>query len=147
MSSVSLAGKVQTVLGPIDPDDLGVTMTHEHLLVSTVGVYKEPTEASLKAKFEAPFSIEILGWLLHGRGINKDNSKLDHIPTIVKEVGLYKEFGGLGAGGCDEPWAGSGPGGVDTYLTGHGSARYHGVVVLRGRDASRGHGRDEARNH
>ena len=94
MNSVGLAGKVQTVLGPIDPDDLGVTMTHEHLLVSTVGVYKEPTEASLKAKYNAPFSIEILGWLLHGRGINKDNSKLDHIPTVVKEVGLYKEFGG-----------------------------------------------------
>ena len=69
-------------------------MTHEHLLVSTVGVYKEPTEASLRAKWEAPFSIEILGWLLHGRGINKDNSKLDHIPTIIEEVNLYKQFGG-----------------------------------------------------
>jgi len=94
MTTTSLAGKVQTVLGPIDPDELGVTMTHEHLLVSTVGVYKEPTEASLRAKWEAPFSIEILGWLLHGRGINKDNSKLDHIPTVVAEVNLYKEFGG-----------------------------------------------------
>lgn len=95
MSSGSLAGKVQTVLGPIHPEHLGVTMTHEHLLVSTVGVYKEPTEASLRAKWEAPFSIEILGWLLHGRGINKDNSKLDHIPTIIEEVNLYKQFGGM----------------------------------------------------
>ena len=32
MSGVSLAGKVQTVLGPIDPEDLGVTMTHEHVI-------------------------------------------------------------------------------------------------------------------
>ena len=32
MRGVNLAGKVQTVLGPIEPEDLGVTMTHEHLL-------------------------------------------------------------------------------------------------------------------
>ena len=140
MSSVNLAGKVQTVLGPIDPDDLGVTMTHEHLLVSTVGVYKEPTEASLKAKFEAPFSIEILGWLLHGRGINKDNSKLDHIPTIVKEVGLYKEFGGSALVDATSLGLGRDPVGSDAHLTGHGSARDHGFVVLRRSDPPRGHG-------
>ena len=74
--------KYRRYWGPLDPDDLGVTMTHEHLLVSTVGVYKEPTEASLKAKFEAPFSIEILGWLLPREGKStKDNSKAGPYPN------------------------------------------------------------------
>ena len=27
-----LAGKVQTVLGPVDPEDLGRTLMHEHIL-------------------------------------------------------------------------------------------------------------------
>ena len=33
MSISPHAGKVQTVLGLIDPQDLGMTLTHEHLLV------------------------------------------------------------------------------------------------------------------
>ncbi len=94
MSGVSLTGKVQTVLGPIDPEDLGVTMTHEHLLSSFEGVAEVPEEASQRGQHEAPFSIDILGWIHHGQGVNKDNSKLDDIPTIIAEVGLYKEFGG-----------------------------------------------------
>ena len=94
MNGVGLTGKVQTVLGPIAPEDLGVTMTHEHLLSSFDGVSEVPEEASQRGKYEAPFSIEILGWVHHGQGVNKDNSKLDDIPTIIAEVGLYKEFGG-----------------------------------------------------
>ena len=94
MKGVSLAGKVQTVLGPIEPEDLGITMTHEHLLATFEGVSEGPAEASEKAKYEAPFSIEILGWLQHGQNVNRDNSNLDDIPTIISEVGLYKEFGG-----------------------------------------------------
>ena len=94
MSGVSLAGKVQTVLGPIEPEDLGVTMTHEHLLSSFDGLSEVPEEASQRGKYEAPFSIDILGWIHHGQGVNKDNSNLDDIPTIIAEVELYKEFGG-----------------------------------------------------
>ena len=72
MSGVSLAGKVQTIpsgryLGPIAPEDLGVTMTHEHLLSSFDGVSEVSEEASERGKYEAPFSIEILGWIHHGQ--------------------------------------------------------------------------------
>ena len=31
MEISDIVGKVQTVLGPIDPDDLGFTLTHEHI--------------------------------------------------------------------------------------------------------------------
>ena len=48
MNGVSLAGKVQTVLGPIEPEELGVTMTHEHLLSSFDGVSQEPQGANLR---------------------------------------------------------------------------------------------------
>ena len=94
MNGVSLAGKVQTVLGPIEPEELGVTMTHEHLLSSFEGVLDTPEEASRKAEHEAPIGMDLLGWFYHGQAENTQNFKLDDIPTIIAEVGLYKQFGG-----------------------------------------------------
>ena len=32
MTSNDLTGRVQTVLGPVDPGQLGRTLTHEHIL-------------------------------------------------------------------------------------------------------------------
>lgn len=94
MNDVSQTGKVQTVLGPINPDDLGVTMTHEHILGSFDGVFPVPVEASYRGRYEAPFSIEVLGWIHHGRWSNRDNAGLDDIPIQIEEVELYKQFGG-----------------------------------------------------
>ena len=87
-------GQVQTVLGPIDPEDLGVTMTHEHLLSSFEGVLAAPEEASRRAQYEAPLSMDLLGQFYHGQADNSSNFKLDDIPTIIEEVALYKQFGG-----------------------------------------------------
>ena len=44
MNRDELCGKVQTVLGPIAPDDLGVTLPHEHLLVDLSIFFAEPTD-------------------------------------------------------------------------------------------------------
>lgn len=96
MNGEVTAGKVQTVLGAIEPEALGVTMTHEHLLSSFEGALNAPEEASRKGEYEAPLCIDALGRLYHGQGDNKDNSRLDDISTIISEVGLYKEFGGSG---------------------------------------------------
>ncbi len=94
MNGVSLVGKVQTVLGPIEPEALGVTMTHEHLLSSFEGVLDAPEEASRKAQHDAQLSMDLLGQFYHGQAENTHNYKLDDIPTIIEEVGLYKQFGG-----------------------------------------------------
>ena len=37
-------GYVQTVLGPVGPEQLGVTMTHEHLLVDLTPVHGPPSD-------------------------------------------------------------------------------------------------------
>ncbi len=94
MAKQDLAGKAQTVLGLIEPEQLGVTHTHEHLLVSTAVLHKEPEEAAAKGRYYAPVSMEILGWLRHGRGSNWDNARLDDVQTTIDEVLLYKQFGG-----------------------------------------------------
>ena len=46
--------KVQTVLGPIDPGDLGITQTHEHLLIDMMAYFEMPEEASERAWVDAP---------------------------------------------------------------------------------------------
>ena len=40
------AGKVQTVLGLIDGDQLGVTLAHDHVLIDGTFMYVEPEEIS-----------------------------------------------------------------------------------------------------
>ena len=47
-----MQGKVMTVLGPIEPENLGVTLTHEHLLVDLRVWCEEPEEEEKKAAAE-----------------------------------------------------------------------------------------------
>ena len=40
---------VQTVLGPIEPDALGITLPHEHLLTSLAPRFVEPADEAGRA--------------------------------------------------------------------------------------------------
>ena len=88
------AGKVQTVLGPIEPERLGVTMTHEHLLLDLSVVYDEPGTATGKDFFYKPVSMETLGRIRHYAVPNADNYRLFDVPTAIEELQLYKQYGG-----------------------------------------------------
>ena len=89
-----LVGMVQTVLGPIPSEQLGVTTTHEHLLVDLSSLQKVPVEASRRAKFYAPVSIELLGSFNYGGQTNLDNSRLLDVETAIGETTLFKRAGG-----------------------------------------------------
>ena len=39
-------GKVQTVTGPVDPAEMGITLTHEHLLFDAAPLGSPPSQAS-----------------------------------------------------------------------------------------------------
>ena len=55
------SGQVMTVLGPVPVEELGITLTHEHIL-SDVGCNgPEPPEASRKGLFHKPLTMDILG--------------------------------------------------------------------------------------
>lgn len=94
MTGRHLTGKVQTVLGPVDPDRLGLTITHEHLLLYARHVAKEPPEPSMRALYRAPVGLEILGRLRFGRLVNDDNCRLASVETAVAEARLFKAAGG-----------------------------------------------------
>jgi phosphotriesterase-related protein len=92
--NTSLVGRVQTVLGPIPAERLGVTTTHEHLLVDLSGLQKPPVEASRRAKFYAPVTMELLGSFNYGGQTNLDNSRLLDVETAIGEALLFKRAGG-----------------------------------------------------
>jgi predicted metal-dependent phosphotriesterase family hydrolase len=55
-----LTGMVQTVLGPIAPEALGITLTHEPLLSDISCTFREPTDPNEPRMASAPVSLENL---------------------------------------------------------------------------------------
>lgn len=94
MSENSLVGKVQTVLGPISPDELGPTLTHEHLLIDTSHLLEPPDYASDRGRFYASLSIGLLGWLRQGNGVNRGVASLVDLEVAIKEAQHYYQAGG-----------------------------------------------------
>ena len=63
MTDPNQKGKIQTVLGTIEPNELGPTMTHEHLLIDFEVMFNPPPEATTQQMAHAPVSLENLGWI------------------------------------------------------------------------------------
>jgi len=87
-------GKVQTVLGIIDPDSLGVTLPHEHLLCDLSVYFSEPIEAGERKLAYEPVKMENLSWIRTHCMQNLDDLKLDDEELIIKEALFYKNEGG-----------------------------------------------------
>jgi len=90
-----LAGKVQTVLGLIDGDELGLTLPHEHLLLDLTVRFKL-TDESLTARImaEKPLSLDMAGWIRFHIFENRDNLILDDEGLIIKEASRFRLAGG-----------------------------------------------------
>lgn len=94
MSNNKLAGKVQTVLGPISPEDLGITLMHEHCLSDASAWFNEPKEASKKGLAYQKVKLENLGWVRWNMTSNLDNLRLLDIHESIEELNLFKQAGG-----------------------------------------------------
>jgi phosphotriesterase-related protein len=96
MSRSELVGKVQTVLGTISPEDLGITLMHEHLLCDLVNALKEvkPTGAEGEWFYNHPVTPEITWWLTYHQNSNRDNLVLGDEEVATKEALFYKHAGG-----------------------------------------------------
>ncbi len=90
----SLAGQVQTVLGPIAPETLGITLPHEHLLIDFRVMFVEPAAASDQGRAWAPVSLGNLGWVRQNFNANLDNLRLLDEQTAEDEIRLFKHAGG-----------------------------------------------------
>ena len=94
MANGAQAGKVQTVLGLISPGELGITLTHEHILCDFSVVTHAPDTASGKAFYQMPVTLETLGRIVHYAEPNADDRRMMDIPTAIDEAMLYKQYGG-----------------------------------------------------
>jgi phosphotriesterase-related protein len=94
MLSWNAAGKIQTVLGLIEPDELGVTLTHEHLLVDLTVILNPPIESSARQQFFAPMSQDSLAKVRYYGEVNYANYQVLDVDTAIAEVDLYKQYGG-----------------------------------------------------
>ncbi|XP_051872718.1 phosphotriesterase-related protein isoform X1 [Pristis pectinata] len=89
-----LSGKVQTVLGLIDPSQLGRTLTHEHLALSFEVCYSPPPPGQ-EACSEMPISMNNLYWLKQNPYSHKGNLMFNEETEAVKEELLhFKRVGG-----------------------------------------------------
>ena len=88
-------GRVQTVLGPIEPGDLGITLTHEHLFIDLTGVLPQsPAGAGWKDIYDEPLSMDNVG-LVRYHGIpNRDMGRLSDIDVAIAEAAQYRRRGG-----------------------------------------------------
>lgn len=90
-----LSGKVQTVLGIVEPEDLGITLTHEHFLVDARNVYfQEPKLMSDVSFARQPITLQNLNWVRHHQLNSWDNLILDNEQEAIDEAMLFKLEGG-----------------------------------------------------
>ncbi|XP_071960430.1 N-acetyltaurine hydrolase-like [Antedon mediterranea] len=92
--SANLKGKIQTVLGPIDPSTLGPTLTHEHLHMTYGCCYVDP-RAEDREMIDEPIVMKNLSFINHFPYANKANLDLHNDKdAILEELELFKKKGG-----------------------------------------------------
>jgi len=88
------AGKVQTVLGLVEPECLGFTSTHEHILADMSLYFVEPESAGERGMAREPLGLSNLAWARAHRFSHLDNMRLDSRQLAIDEVGRFKRAGG-----------------------------------------------------
>lgn len=89
------AGTVVTVDGPIDPENIGVTTTHEHLFIDAVDAWFEPPSAPEERQIATgPITLDNL-WYVHRNPMqHEDNLRLASTEEAIEEVTYFLRAGG-----------------------------------------------------
>lgn len=85
---------VETVLGPVSADALGVTLMHEHLLIDGRAGFAEPVGAAEVALAHRPVAPDILHYLRQDPYGNRDNCGLFDETTATEEIARFRDAGG-----------------------------------------------------
>jgi phosphotriesterase-related protein len=102
--------RIETVCGPIKPEDMGITFVHEHIFLDIFTTWSkrradnlenmEPTEYqqnshSTKDFFlDLPIKLDFIGKMKKGEIRIKENEILDDEELMSKEILEFKKFGG-----------------------------------------------------
>ena len=85
---------IQSVDGPVAAAGLGVTLTHEHVVVDLRKYWSEPQEVTRLAQANAPVDIDTIGKLRRDPFSGRDNLVLDDVAAAVAELSAYRALGG-----------------------------------------------------
>ena len=86
-----MTGTIQTVSGPISPDELGVTLVHEHVMADNTSLFHAPTDG---ARADEPVTMENLWWVRNNPVKNLDNLRPPTVEVAAQELRLYQDAGG-----------------------------------------------------
>lgn len=73
---------------------VGMTLTHEHLLIDFTAVLTEPSEASQRGMMQEPVTLENLWWVRHNWTSSIDNLQLFDEQDAIEEVSDFYCAGG-----------------------------------------------------
>ncbi|KAM9574660.1 LOW QUALITY PROTEIN: N-acetyltaurine hydrolase [Guaruba guarouba] len=91
----SLSRKVQTVLGPVEPDHLGYTLAHGHLAVNYSSSFLPPSPGQAPLS-DGPVEMKSLFWIKQNPYSHKENLLLYQETDAVKEELLHFKAAGGG---------------------------------------------------
>ncbi len=95
MTSISPStGKIQTVTGLIDADELGITLAHDHLLFEGGFLYVEPEDDAGKALAREEITLQNRGWVGYHWTSNFHNIELQDETLAVTELKRFIQAGG-----------------------------------------------------
>jgi phosphotriesterase-related protein len=87
--------RAMTVNGPVEVDELGPVLMHEHLLHDGVDTWFAPIEGPEgEGLADAPLTMDVLGLLFRAPHVIKENIRLTRSDPIVDELKRYAAAGG-----------------------------------------------------
>jgi phosphotriesterase-related protein len=94
MAPAAIAGKIQTVTGPIEPDQLGVTLFGD-MLFHDLGLFRAaPSEASARDQFFGPITQEVLSNQRYYGMRSQQMLRLGNVREAIEEASIFKQWGG-----------------------------------------------------
>ena len=88
-------GLAITVAGPVPPDALAYTLSHEHLFLTLQQVVNPHPDPDIAKELAGPIRMEMLGYLRRYWRWNHANNLLDDPEPAIDEVRRFARLGGL----------------------------------------------------
>jgi phosphotriesterase-related protein len=86
--------EVNTVRGPTSVEDLGMTLTHEHLICDWTARMEEPAEEEARRVYAARVEPSLNWRLTDNPGLCRDNARLEDQTAVAEELRNFAEVGG-----------------------------------------------------
>ncbi|XP_070556110.1 N-acetyltaurine hydrolase-like [Ptychodera flava] len=93
----SLSGKILTVTGPITPEELGTTYTHEHVVMNYECAFTDVDKEPVTQIANEPLTLQNAWWVKQHPYSNMENLKLfgqDWFEAVLEDLKYLKQNGG-----------------------------------------------------